>query len=153
MELDADNIGEAARHGVIARTPTTSWPRKPPRRPKNVISTRAGLDAGELALGPEGFEEYDGHFWGFLETRPYMRARHGLALALLKLVAKRYHWRPKDLRDVALAVGGPSGRPSLESPSTTSAGGSQNASSGSEWGKGQPPPIPRKKGKNSRRKS
>ena len=44
-----------------------------------------GLEAGELALGPEGFEEYDGHFWGFLETRPYMRARHGLALALLEL--------------------------------------------------------------------
>ncbi len=34
---------------------------------------------------PEGFEEYEGHFWGFLETRPYMRARHGLALALLEL--------------------------------------------------------------------
>jgi tetratricopeptide (TPR) repeat protein len=44
-----------------------------------------GLVAGELALGPEGFAEFDGHFWGFLETRPYMRARHGLALALLKL--------------------------------------------------------------------
>ena len=44
-----------------------------------------GLDAGELALGPEGFEEYEGHFWGFLETRPYMRARHGLAIALLEL--------------------------------------------------------------------
>ena len=44
-----------------------------------------GVEAGELALGPAGFEEYDGHFWGFLETRPYMRARHGLALALLKL--------------------------------------------------------------------
>jgi tetratricopeptide (TPR) repeat protein len=44
-----------------------------------------GLEAGELALGPEGFAEYKGHFWGFLETRPYMRARHGLALALLEL--------------------------------------------------------------------
>src|SRR5208337_3673882 len=44
-----------------------------------------GLEAGELAIGPEGFEEYEGHFWGFLETRPYMRARQGLALALLKL--------------------------------------------------------------------
>ena len=44
-----------------------------------------GLEAGELALGPEGFEEYEGHFWGFLETRPYMRARHGLALTLLDL--------------------------------------------------------------------
>ncbi len=44
-----------------------------------------GLEAGELALGPEGFEEYQGHFWGFLETRPYMRARQGLALTLLTL--------------------------------------------------------------------
>ncbi|HEX3349243.1 MAG TPA: hypothetical protein VHS58_14185 [Acetobacteraceae bacterium] len=44
-----------------------------------------GLDAGELALGPDGFSEYAGHFWGFLETRPYMRARHGLALTLLRL--------------------------------------------------------------------
>jgi tetratricopeptide (TPR) repeat protein len=37
------------------------------------------LKAGELALGPDGFEDYGGHFWGFLETRPYMRARHALA--------------------------------------------------------------------------
>ena len=38
-----------------------------------------GMKAGELALEPNGFEEYAGHFWGFLETRPYMRARAGLA--------------------------------------------------------------------------
>jgi tetratricopeptide (TPR) repeat protein len=44
-----------------------------------------GVEAGELALGPEGFAEYEGAFWGFLETRPYMRARLGLALILLKL--------------------------------------------------------------------
>ncbi len=44
-----------------------------------------GVEAGELALRPEGFAEYAGHFWGFLETRPYMRARVGLALTLLKL--------------------------------------------------------------------
>ena len=44
-----------------------------------------GVEAGQLALGPEGFEEFDGHFWGFLETRPYMRARHGLAMTLLQL--------------------------------------------------------------------
>ena len=44
-----------------------------------------GVEAGQLALGPEGFEEFAGHFWGFLETRPYMRARHGLAMALLQL--------------------------------------------------------------------
>ncbi|MCP4380025.1 MAG: hypothetical protein GY798_01115 [Hyphomicrobiales bacterium] len=41
-----------------------------------------GVEAGELALGPEQFDEYAGHFWGFLETRPYMRARAGLAEAL-----------------------------------------------------------------------
>lgn len=44
-----------------------------------------GVNAGELALGPKGFKEYAGHFWGFLETRPYMRARSGLAHTLLKL--------------------------------------------------------------------
>lgn len=43
------------------------------------------LEAGELALGRKAFKEYDGHFWGFLETRPYMRARAGLAVTLLKL--------------------------------------------------------------------
>jgi tetratricopeptide (TPR) repeat protein len=43
------------------------------------------VEAGELALGREGFEEYDGHFWGFLETRPYMRVRAGLAITLLRL--------------------------------------------------------------------
>ena len=41
-----------------------------------------GVAAGELALGPRAFEEDVGHFWGLLETRPYMRARGGLAQAL-----------------------------------------------------------------------
>lgn len=44
-----------------------------------------GVEAGEVTLGPEGFEEYAGHFWGFLETRPYMRARAGLAATLWQL--------------------------------------------------------------------
>lgn len=44
-----------------------------------------GVAAGEEALGPDGFEEYVGHFWGFLETRPYMRARAGLAAVLWRL--------------------------------------------------------------------
>jgi tetratricopeptide (TPR) repeat protein len=43
---------------------------------------RKGVEAGERALGPKGFKEFAGHFWGFLETRPYMRARAGLAAAL-----------------------------------------------------------------------
>ena len=41
-----------------------------------------GVAAGKRALGEENFEEYEGHFWGFLETRPYMRAREGLANCL-----------------------------------------------------------------------
>ncbi len=43
---------------------------------------RHAMKAAEKVLGPEGFEEFAPHFWGFLETRPYMRARHGLALTL-----------------------------------------------------------------------
>ena len=41
-----------------------------------------GVEAGELALGPRPFKEDVGHFWGVLETRPYMRARCGLAQTL-----------------------------------------------------------------------
>ena len=40
---------------------------------------RAGVQAGERALGEAFFAEHEGHFWGLLETRPYMRALHGLA--------------------------------------------------------------------------
>lgn len=41
-----------------------------------------GVMAGERALGPQAFEQDAGHFWGILETRPYMRARFGLAHCL-----------------------------------------------------------------------
>lgn len=41
-----------------------------------------GVAAGERALGPEAFREEVGHFWRVLDTRPYMRAREGLAHAL-----------------------------------------------------------------------
>ncbi len=44
-----------------------------------------GVEAGERALGREMFEEEAGHFWGILETRPYMRARQGLAVCLWEL--------------------------------------------------------------------
>jgi tetratricopeptide (TPR) repeat protein len=44
-----------------------------------------GVQAGERALGPEVFEQGAGHFWGILETRPYMRARQGLAAVLWHL--------------------------------------------------------------------
>ena len=41
-----------------------------------------GVAAGERALGPKAFQEDVGHFWSLLETRPYMRAREGLARKL-----------------------------------------------------------------------
>jgi tetratricopeptide (TPR) repeat protein len=43
---------------------------------------RKGVEAGERSLGPETFAEDAGSFWGLLETRPYMRARQGLARCL-----------------------------------------------------------------------
>jgi tetratricopeptide (TPR) repeat protein len=46
---------------------------------------QAGVDAGERALGAKMFAEDVGHFWGILETRPYMRARAGLAQCLWQL--------------------------------------------------------------------
>jgi tetratricopeptide (TPR) repeat protein len=46
----------------------------------------AGVAAGEAALGgPAGLKRWQGHFWGVLETRPYMRARLGLAQTLWSL--------------------------------------------------------------------
>jgi tetratricopeptide (TPR) repeat protein len=41
-----------------------------------------GVAAGERALGPDAFQRDAGHFWALLETRPYMRARLGLAHSL-----------------------------------------------------------------------
>ena len=42
---------------------------------------KQGVEAGEAALGERAFEDDAGLFWGILETRPYMRARTGLAYA------------------------------------------------------------------------
>jgi tetratricopeptide (TPR) repeat protein len=53
------------------------------KSPREVLDLyRKGVEAGERALGKRVFEEYVGHFWGLLETRPYMRARGGLAQSL-----------------------------------------------------------------------
>jgi len=45
------------------------------------LSERA-VSAAERRLGPTTFEEHAGKFWGLFKTRPYMRARFGLAQAL-----------------------------------------------------------------------
>ena len=43
---------------------------------------KAGIEAGKRAIGEEQFKKLRGHFWGVLETRPYMRALFGLAECL-----------------------------------------------------------------------
>jgi tetratricopeptide (TPR) repeat protein len=43
------------------------------------------MRAGAAAIGAERFESLRGEFWGHLDTRPYMRARLGLAQALSEL--------------------------------------------------------------------
>jgi tetratricopeptide (TPR) repeat protein len=40
---------------------------------------QSGVQAGERALGEDYFQQNSGHFWGLLETRPYMRALEGVA--------------------------------------------------------------------------
>lgn len=52
-----------------------------PDSDKALAHWQAGVAAGKAALGRD-FDGYLGEFWGFLETRPYMRSLFGLAWAL-----------------------------------------------------------------------
>ncbi|MDH7485190.1 MAG: hypothetical protein QHJ81_02820 [Anaerolineae bacterium] len=56
------------------------------RTPQEALALyRKGTEAGERTLGPEFFKENVGHFWGIIESRPYMRARAGLAFTLWQM--------------------------------------------------------------------
>lgn len=56
---------------------------QPPKSADEEIGTLRKIVAGaEERLGKNAFKDYAGHFWGFHETRPYMRARAALADAL-----------------------------------------------------------------------
>lgn len=61
---------------------------------------RQGMEAGARALGAKYFKENSGYFWGLLETRPYMRAREGLAETLWRL--KRYEEAVNHYRELLL---------------------------------------------------
>mgnify|MGYP002785249888 CR=1 FL=1 len=50
--------------------------------PAELEMWRKAIEAGERSLGAKAFREMEGEFWGWAETRPYMRARQGLGLAL-----------------------------------------------------------------------
>ena len=49
---------------------------------------RQGVQAAERALDPALFRQAAGKFWGIMETRPYMRARLGLAECLWEAGSK-----------------------------------------------------------------
>jgi tetratricopeptide (TPR) repeat protein len=46
---------------------------------------RQAIAAGERAIGPDMMRDQVGHFWGIGTTRPYMRARMGLAHCLQEM--------------------------------------------------------------------
>lgn len=70
--LDPDCIDA---HLLLARLTSRSLPEVIKKVKKTVART-------ELNLGRKYFEENKGHFWGLVETRPYMRARAFLVTAL-----------------------------------------------------------------------
>jgi tetratricopeptide (TPR) repeat protein len=49
---------------------------------ERIEALRGIVATGAKRLGKEAFKELVPHFWGFIETRPYMRARQALAAAL-----------------------------------------------------------------------
>jgi len=46
---------------------------------------KKGMESGRKDIGEKDFEEFKGHFWGFHETRPFMRAKAGYAATLYLL--------------------------------------------------------------------
>jgi tetratricopeptide (TPR) repeat protein len=69
---------------------------------------RQALEGGRKAIGDE-FDELTGEFWGWLETRPFMRAKLGLAICLwernereeaLKHLREMLHLNPNDNQGV-----------------------------------------------------
>ncbi len=68
LELDPDN---ADAYNFLASVETNV--------DKALALYRQAVEAGERALGEKFMEENKGHFWGLIETRPYMRAKSGVA--------------------------------------------------------------------------
>ena len=57
---------------------------EPLGREEEIAFLRQLVALGEKNLGKKVFQELKGHFWGVLETRPYMRARARLAQRLVQ---------------------------------------------------------------------
>ena len=71
LELDPDN---ADAYNYLASIETDV--------DKALVLYTKAIEAGERSLGEEFMKENKGHFWGLIETRPYMRAKAGLAECL-----------------------------------------------------------------------
>ena len=71
LEIDADCVDAHIIFAEHAPDPRSALKRY-----------QMALEAGERNLGPKAFQEDVGHFWGLMTTRPYMRARRGLAQRL-----------------------------------------------------------------------
>jgi tetratricopeptide (TPR) repeat protein len=69
LELDRENV-DALLMAVFASEYSVD---------KRIEWLRHIVGIAEKKLGKEAFKEYVPHFWGFIETRPYMRARERLA--------------------------------------------------------------------------
>ncbi len=73
LELDPDCVDALVNlAGLDSKTPEQAIER-----------LKEAVAAGERSLGANYFRQNKGDFWGLLETRPYMRARHRLADMLL----------------------------------------------------------------------
>ncbi len=74
LKLDPEN---ADAHNFLASL--TSDPAKA------LACYEKAMVAGRAAIGEKEFKKLKGHFWGFFETRPYMRAKAGYADTLYTL--------------------------------------------------------------------
>ena len=93
--LDRAHATRGRRAVLLAREALELWPdcadaynllaRRAPDPESAARLFELGVAAGERVLGPAAFAEAAGHFWGVLETRPYMRARQGLAESLVEM--------------------------------------------------------------------
>lgn len=72
LALDPDCVDALVTMSAFAPTPA-----------KRISKLTQAVKAGERRLGKEFFEDNKGYFWGLTETRPYMRARYELAMALI----------------------------------------------------------------------
>jgi tetratricopeptide (TPR) repeat protein len=121
----AFEAGDPQRRADLARQALALWPdcadayvllaEQARSRREAVALYRQGVEAGERALGPDAFRLDAGRFWGVLETRPYMRARLGLAHSLWaagqRQEAVGHLWEmlrlnPNDNQGVRLALAG-----------------------------------------------